>query len=40
MVARLVALVNMIVAPWREALPIFWMRVGSMLGMKPIEMAF
>ena len=40
MVARFEALVSIVVAPWREALPILWMRVGSMLGMKPMSMAF
>ena len=40
MVVRFVALVSMMVAPWREALPILWMRVESMLGMKPTAMVF
>ena len=40
MVARLDALVSIIVAPRREALPILVMRSGGMLGMKPMSMAF
>ena len=40
MVWRLVALVSIIVAPWRAALPILWMRSVGMLGMKPMSMSF
>ena len=39
-VARLVALVSMMVAPWREALPILVNRSGGLLEMKPMLMAF
>ena len=39
MVALLVALVSMMVAPWREALPILVIRWGGTLGMKPMLMA-
>ncbi len=40
MVWRLVALVSMMVAPWREALPILVMRSGGMSGMKAMLVAF
>ena len=38
MVAHLVVPVSIVVAPWRETLPILIMRLGGMWGMKRMLM--